>query len=265
MILVLHKYFRYRYTSPVMQTKRIGIKNNSSVDIDFADITKVAQALQVQIDRDFFPEWGRRGQIFSIHKTDSVPQGVWPMYLIDKLEGGSGVHLVKNHTPYANVEASEDWSVTASHELLEMLADPYGHRLVSAPSIDPTTDGHMVYYLIEVADPCEVFSYSIDSVAVSDFVTREYYNENSPATEASDLLSRLASPYEVPEGCYISWIDPEDGRWHQKRPNGEFVTGKKRKPKENPREDRDASFGEDEDKERHNLSSIRAKFYKKRK
>lgn len=54
MILVLHKYFSHRFPSSLMQTKRIGIKNNSSVDIQFAEITKIAQALRFKLIETFF-------------------------------------------------------------------------------------------------------------------------------------------------------------------------------------------------------------------
>jgi hypothetical protein len=63
------------------------------------------------------------------------------------------------------------WSVTASHECQEMLADPFGNRLVSGPSLAP--DQGNVEYLVEVCDPVEDlgFAYLINGVLVSDFYT----------------------------------------------------------------------------------------------
>ena len=140
-----------------------------------------------------------------------------------------------------------------------MLADPYGNHFVRAPDIDPDSDAHLVSYLVEVGDPCEVFSYSIAGVKVSDFVTPEYYNVYAAEGEPLDHLGRLIHPLEVPAGCYISWIDPEDGRWHQKLPDGEFVTAARKAHRtRNPRDDRDESFPADE--ERHDLPVLLERF-----
>jgi len=186
----------------------------------------------------------------------ALTSDVLPMRVLDKPSGGLGIHLDRNHHPYAEIMATSDWSVTVSHEMVEMLVDPYGNRFTSAPDIDPHSDRHQVHYLVEVADPCEMWSYSINGVAVSDFVTPEYYNPDA-AGASLDQLGRLKHPYDVPRGGYISWIDPEDGRWHQKQVDGSFVTAKqKTHPTRNPREDRDRAFGNDPD--RHNISAIRA-------
>ena len=71
--------------------------------------------------------------------------------------------------------------------------------------IDPALDRHLVSYLVEVGDPCETFSYSIDGVSVSDFVTPEYYNNNAPLNTEFDLLRKLRQPLQVSNGCYISF------------------------------------------------------------
>ena len=125
----------------------------------------------------------------------------------------------------------------------------------------PGSDGHLVSYLVEVGDPCENFSYTIGGVAVSDFVTPDYYNEASAAGTDFDFLTRLSKPYDVPGGCYISWIDPLDGQWHQKQTDGTFVRSKEEvDPKRNPRDDRDALLGDEDDGLRHDLSRIRRKY-----
>ena len=241
-----------------MAVRRVVLSNRSSAAIGFSELAAVAQALQTQVDRDFAPVWGVRAQITALNPGDPVPAGAWPMTIVDKPVGGLGIHLDKNHRPYAQVKATADWSITASHELLEMLVDPYGHKFTQGPDIDPHSDHHNVSYLVEVADPCEVYAYGIDGVRVSDFVTQEYYNAHAPAGTELDFLRRLKKAYAVPAGCYISWTDPADGRWHQKRPDGSFVRAKvKVHPKRNPREERDKAFGEE--RERHDLAAILAR------
>jgi hypothetical protein len=141
--------------------------------------------------------------------------------------------------------------------MLEMLVDPYGQKFLSGPDIDPHSDHHQVRYLVEVGDPCEIWSYDIGGVAVSDFVTPEYYNAHADDGTTFDYLGRLSKPLEVPRGCYISWIDPVDMHWHQKTPDGMFVRATPPvNPQRNPREDRDQAFGNDP--KRHDLAAIRA-------
>jgi hypothetical protein len=241
-----------------MPVRHIVLTNRSSQDISFAQLSEVAVALQTQVDRDFAPIWGIRAQIMPLNSGDQIPRRAWPIFIMDQSEAGLGVHLDQHRKPFAEVQAGRDWSITASHELLEMLVDPLGHRLVRAPDIDPHVhDGHLVSYLQEVCDPCEVFAYAIGQVGVSDFVTPDYYNPDAPEGAELDFLKRLSTPYEVPKGCYISWEDPLDGRWHQKKPDGTFVTAKERSDaKRNPRDDRDHAFGDDEDDVRHDLRQI---------
>jgi hypothetical protein len=247
-----------------MPIRRVGLINQSSKSIHFTTIQEVCHALQTQLDRDFTPEWGVHAHLLPFDKGEAIPSGVWPMRIVDHPVGGLGIHLDKSHKPYAQIKDTADWSITASHEMLEMLVDPYGHKFVAAPDIAPTSDGHLVNYLVEVGDPCEIFDYKIGGVHVSDFVTREYYNENASAGTVLDHLGRLSAPYEVPSGCYISWIDAADGHWHQKTPNGSFVRSKaKANPKINPRDDRDAAFGSEDEMGRHDLSRIRAAHAKK--
>lgn len=243
-----------------MSVRHIVLINKSSAKIAFSDVDRVASALQMQLDRDFTPVWGRRAHISPLDSSESIPASAWPIRIVDAPVGGLGIHLDRAHKPYAQVKPTSDWSVTASHELLEMLADPFGNHFIQAPDIDPKSDGHLVQYLVEVGDPCEVYEYKIDGVAVSDFVTRDYYDE-SASTVALDFLGRLSKPYAVPKGCYISWQDPQDNHWHQKTPDGKFTTARTAiHPKRNPRDDRDKAFGPTVEAERHDLPSIRAMY-----
>lgn len=241
-----------------MKPRHLALTNRSSHAIPLATVSQVAQALQIQLDRDFTPVWGVAAIITAFDKGEKIPASHWPLRIVDRPVGGLGIHLDRNHHPYAQIMATSDWSVTASHEMVEMLVDPYGQKFISAPDIDPHSDHHQVRYLVEVGDPCEIWSYEIQGVALSDFVTPEYYNDHAPPGTAFDYLGRLSKPLEVPRGCYISWIDPADMHWHQKQPDGTFVTARPPvHPHRNPREDRDHAFGNDP--ARHDLPAIRAK------
>src|SRR5262249_37784585 len=148
--------------------------------------------------------------------------GSWAIWMVDVVQGASGEHLDARGVPYAVVEVEGKWTVTASHELLEMLGDPWRRTFRTAPSIDPAAPGRAGHCLQEIADPCEDATYMINGVQVSDFVTPAYYlGGRAPY----DLLGRVASPLQVLPGGSLSWFDPYDRRWHRKGPDGDIVTG----------------------------------------
>jgi len=67
----------------------------------------------------------------------------------------------------------DSWELSFSHEVLEMLADPVSaeYRAVHRP-------GTKQAWILEVCDPIEAFNYSyeIDGVIVSDFITPNFYD-----------------------------------------------------------------------------------------
>jgi hypothetical protein len=92
------------------------------------------------------------------------------------LSGAAGVHLDDNGQPFALIEFSDSWSLTASHEMLEMLVDPMGNRLVAGQS--PHPDQGRVEFLVEVADPPEAaeFGYTVNGLLLSDFYTPQFFD-----------------------------------------------------------------------------------------
>jgi hypothetical protein len=244
-----------------MKTRHVVLQDKSSLNLPIAQLDSVAEALQTQLDRDFTPVWGVRALVQAIERTHAVPHGAWPMCILDKSDAGLGVHLDNHGKPFAEIQAGTDWTITASHEMLEMLVDPLGKKLMSDKDIDPASDGHQVQYLVEVGDPVEVFAYQINGVSLSDFITPEYYDLNASAGTSYDFLNQLQSALEVPAGCYISWLDPQDGRWHQQQPDGSFITAQGEADfKKSPRDERDAAFSDAENASRHDQVQIRSRY-----
>jgi hypothetical protein len=216
----------------------------------------IAAALQQQVDNDLAPAWGVRADISVPAPGDTIPPDALPVNIVDSLPKAGGVHLNNKGQPYAEAVNGSDLSIAISHEVLEMLVDPWGNRFTRGPDMDPDFSGREVFYLVEVGDPCEVTSYPIDGVQVSDFALPSFYDPNGvfPFDRCKTLTGPL--PQMVPRGCYISWIDPVDWKWHQQAPNEIFVTADAT-PGVNPREDRDAAFGGDDDHgNRHNIQEI---------
>jgi hypothetical protein len=187
-----------------------------------ATVASVAIALQIQLDRDLTAHWGVRATLV-VAGADDLNPGLWPLRIVDPArlpEGAGGIHLNEFGQPYALVAAGPDWTVAASHELLEMVVDPYGNRFVGGPSASPDAAGRAVYYLVEVCDPCETMTYSINGTRVSDFVLPAFYER--AAVGPLDLLGWMTRPLQILPGGYLSWYDPDDGAWHEALPDGTF-------------------------------------------
>jgi hypothetical protein len=155
--------------------------------------------------------------------ADGLNPGTWPLRIVapDRMpDAAGGIHLDESGQPYALVPAGPDWTVAASHELLEMVVDPYGNRLAGGPSASPDAAGRAVFYLVEICAPCETMTYSINGTRVSDFVLPAFYDRGTAGP--LDLLGQVTGPLQILPGSYLSWYDPDDGAWHQALPDGTF-------------------------------------------
>jgi hypothetical protein len=193
----------------------------------------VAAALNKQQQMDFHPHYpGFQGTVVPYPK-DEVPAQCWRVELLDDLDepGALGYHTDDANQPYAVVDATlssgqkdDAWTVTASHEIMEMLADPWGNRLHGAnlPAgaehayrtfglKKPTED---VHYLLEVADPPEAESYLVDGVSVSDFVLPDWYRTNPKVGLFYSFTGYCTKPRQVAPGGYVSFMGG-GRRWYQ--------------------------------------------------
>lgn len=143
-----------------------------------ADVSRVSAALQKQVTRDFAPIWGISATVDAFDRLEDMPVGYWPVIVMDDIEiaGAAGIHEDKHGQPFALVTYGDDWALTASHECLEMLADPSGNRLAASASIKKGQG--KVNYLVEVCDPSEdtAFAYTVNGITVSDFYTPHYFD-----------------------------------------------------------------------------------------
>lgn len=234
-----------------MNSSKVALINQTNDGaVSSATLEKYAAALQQQVDNHLAPAWEVRADISVLDAGAVIPQGTLPLNIVDALAGQAGVHT--NYQGQVSAEAvnGDQLSITLSHELLEMLVDPSGSRVTEAPDLDPYSAGQQVNYLVEVCDPCVVYSYDIDGVPVSDFVLPSFYDPDG--TGKVDFAGFLAGPLTVPLGCYISWLDPVDNRWHELQPDGTFLVGAKPGLS---RDDRDTGLG-DTNPHRHNVQAI---------
>jgi hypothetical protein len=184
---------------------------------DPGDVARVSAALQRQATRDFGPVWDSCATVDAFPALEDVPVGYWPMIIRDDIgfEGAAGIHLDKDGQPFALITYGDSWSLTASHEMLEMLADPFGNRLVPGQSIKP--DQGRVEYLVEVCDPSEAaeFGYTVNDILVSDFYTPRFFDPVSSAATRYSFTGAITEPRVILRGGYISWHDPVSDHWWQ--------------------------------------------------
>jgi hypothetical protein len=198
----------------------VALTHDADVRIEPAQLAAVGAALQKQVTRDFAPAWGQPATIAAF-PTGTVPPGYWEIVVKKNLDGELGYHNREHHEPSAVVEHTRDWPVTASHELLEMLADPWGSRLIVAD--DPRGTNKRVRVLVEACDPCENFTYSVDGIALSDFVLPAYYGPHRWRYEgkapggarAYSFTGAVSAPLSLAKGGYLSFVDAKGVWWQQ--------------------------------------------------
>lgn len=203
----------------------IAVVNESTVVSD-TDVMDLVAALQIQHDRDFQPLWGGSVRVIFKQKTLPLPHGFWELVILDNSDqaGALGYHeLTANGDPLGKVFAEEDlnfgtsWTITASHEFLEMKADPL---INTCSENDSSTEAQ--FYAYEVCDACEddQFGYEIvlpdnsHIVSVSDFVLPRWFSAAEIDKPPYDFRGHISKPLELIAGGYISIFSPSRG-WTQ--------------------------------------------------
>lgn len=204
---------------------KVGLVDTTG-SISAEKMTAVAAALNVQATRDLPQFWSVSATVSYLSDPTNIPQGIWPVLLVNSLPPGEGgFHLTQHNQPYAKVIASpsnDDWTIDASHETIEMLVDPSGNRLQTANAIGVVKGkieavAGRYEYLVEACDPCEAdnFGYQIDGISVSDFITPHFYDRQITTGTRYSFTGAIKSPTEVLPGGYITWVDPKDNTFNQ--------------------------------------------------
>ena len=196
-----------RHIALVCQTKRIGT----------SELLPVSAALQKQATNDLGPSWSIRATVDAFTNARDVPPGYWPIFVKDDIHepGAEGYHTDEHRQPFALVRWSPSWPLTVSHEMLEMLVDPFGDRLVAANSIQ--SGQGTVNYLVEVCDPCESSrcAYPVNGIPLSDFYTPDYFDTHSSNGVRYSIAGSIKKPLQLLKEGYLSWMEPATGKWFQ--------------------------------------------------
>ena len=187
----------------------IAIINHATV-VNADQVQHAVAALQQQLNNDFAPVWGTTARLRIITDTSQMGTYDWLMAVADDTDqaGALGYHdLTDQGQPVGFVFAKTDadfnlsWTVTLSHEILEMLMDPYISNVVFNQT--DNTGGKL--YAFEMCDAVEDDSlgYQINGVLLSNFVYPAYF-ESFRQNAKYDHQHKLTAPFSLATGGYMS-------------------------------------------------------------
>jgi hypothetical protein len=204
---------------------------NHTKTISDEEVQRTLRAINRQIREDFEPYWslgaelrleGRSQNQKKLNKTDLADmRGSAVLYLWDqvKAKDALGYHE-RNHRgiPFGVVytelskELEENWTVTLSHEALELIGDPEVNLLVMGPH--PAEPRRDVFHWYEMCDAVQTETYEIDGIEVSNFVLPLYFTGSDERGGRNDFLGRrhdgkTLRSFGVNPGGYVGFYDPK--------------------------------------------------------
>ena len=214
---------------------------NHSLIISDEKVQEVIRAINRQITEDFAPYWSfgatlrLEGSIGErpCTRTLSDMRGDAVLYLLDGSNtlSATGWHLANyKDIPYGFVflglceQMKEAWSMTLSHEALELVGDPMCNLLVEGNH--PFDRRRRVFHLFEMCDAVQAESYFIDGVEVSNFVLPSYFSLGEQEGRRNDFLGRTHNgqslkSFGMNPGGYLNIYDAKSGKWEQPSVEGD--------------------------------------------
>lgn len=209
----------------------ISVINHTNGKISDETLQQAIRAINRQIREDFEPYWSLGAMLRLEGKSGTKPdkndiadmRGDAVLYLWDDVdvEDALGYHDANNAgIPYGFVftelakQLGESWTVTLSHEALELIADPEVNLLALGPH--PANKNKIVFHWYEMCDAVQSETYKLDGVEVSNFVLPLYFTSSEEQGGRNDFLGRahkgktLAS-FGVNPGGYVGFFNPETG------------------------------------------------------
>ncbi len=205
--------------------------------VPLGELQAISNAIQKQIDLHASPYWldtenkplSARMMVFN--NINQAPAGAWLVTIENNIEPTDstatsqlasmnkvysatlyGYHLTKNGLPYARLLYTYKYSKVLSHEVLEMLVNPFLNRYIG---IDLYSEQKGLEKVIqEIADPVQASGYDIDGIEVSNFIYPSWYHATKITGEKYDHLGLLTEPKSLLEGGFKSWVT-RTGEWWQ--------------------------------------------------
>ncbi len=177
------------------------------------DFSALVAAMQLFVDQHVAPVWGTPARLI---KAKGYVKGSWAMVFLDDADqpGALAYHdLTPDGMPQSKVfvkttlKNRDKVSVSASHELVEMLVDPAINLMSTGP--DPKT-----IYAYESADPVEALSFLVNGIPMTDFVYPAYFEAfHKPGSVQLDRMKKVRRPFQILSGGYQ--IIFKNGTWSQ--------------------------------------------------
>lgn len=182
------------------------------------------RAVSSQTQNDLAPLWGlARPEIVLAESFPGdpiaavAPKGVGGrvadpvIYLVDHDEAADlGAHTATERgSPWGVVDVEESssidtsWTVTLSHEVLEIIVNPYMNRFTVGPAIE---DVPFPLYPVEVCDPVDG-SYFVDGIEVSNFVTPAWFGDVGDGAFPVDFTGQCKGPWDITREGFAVYFD----------------------------------------------------------
>lgn len=189
---------------------------NRSKSVDRARLKVVVKAIDKQLRKHFFEAWKISSCCFLegswFQKTfDAV------IYLDDSpsIDGAGGYHdydgkgIPKGYVfLQVSKELGEPYSVTLSHEVLELVLNQHCNYYAIGKNPDDRRQKAAIW--LEACDPVQDQCYQIDTVMVSDFVFPFYFTPDQEKSGRNNWCSGYpVESFGVTAGGYIGFYDFE--------------------------------------------------------
>ena len=210
----------------------ISVINQTNGQISDEELQVAIRAINRQIHEDFEPYWSLGATLRLEGRSEKKPsaesladmRGDAVIYMWNEtdVDDALGYHDQNNRgIPYGFVftelsaKLGENWTVTLSHEGLELIGDPEANLLVQGPH--PAKPKLTVFHWYEMCDAVQAETYKMDNVDVSNFVLPLYFTGGDELGGRNDFLSRAYNgktlrSFNVNPGGYIGFFNPETGK-----------------------------------------------------
>ncbi|HTL81295.1 MAG TPA: hypothetical protein VL651_06305 [Bacteroidia bacterium] len=213
----------------------ISVINLSNGSVSNKKLQEVIRAVNRQVKEDFMPYWGFGATLRLEGKSSQKPsetsaadlRGDAILYVWDAEDDddAAGYHDKNNRgIPYGVVylklakKLDKNWSITFSHEALELIADPEVNLLVAGPHPNPKIK-RKVLHDYEMCDAVQGESYVIDGVHVCNFVLPLYFTGGDEYEGRNDFLGTIhkdgstLKSFGANPGGYINFYDPHTRKY----------------------------------------------------
>jgi hypothetical protein len=191
----------------------VAFVNKATVDLG-VDFERMVNALQYFLSRHFYPIWGRTAQLIL---AENLLPSTWGIVFTDDADVAEalGYH---DYTPQGyplshvfvkpTIQSGKSVSVTASHELVEMIINPGLAHGVLGP------DGQ-TFFAREVADACQEHDWTMPEykdILLTNFVYPSYFESfRRPHSIKFDQLRKISKPFQILKGGYMPVF--KNGTW----------------------------------------------------